>query len=95
MGEEGARFTLGLGSSSDTTAQLLSTSSHMPFLMHAQVLTYGHRKPVEEFVGAIQSLTAKDLSAAVAKLLATPPSMATLGDTTAVPRYDTVAKRFG
>ena len=59
-----------------------------------QVLTYGHRKPVPEFIDAIRKLTAADLAAAVSKLLKSPPSLAVLGDVAAVPRYDTVAKRF-
>lgn len=59
-----------------------------------QVLTYGHRKPVGEFVQEIRSLKASDLSAAAAKLLKSPPSMAVLGDIAHVPRYDQVAKRF-
>lgn len=60
-----------------------------------QVLTYGHRKPVAEFVSEIQGLKAADLTAAVGKLLKTAPSMAVLGDIAHVPRYDQVAKRFG
>ncbi|PRW59704.1 mitochondrial-processing peptidase subunit alpha-like [Chlorella sorokiniana] len=59
-----------------------------------QVLTYGHRKPVGEFVKEIQGLTAKDMSAAVNKLLKSAPSVAVLGDIAHVPRYDQVAKRF-
>jgi processing peptidase subunit alpha len=52
------------------------------------------RKPVSEFVGEIQALKASDLSAAVGKLLKSPPSLAVLGDIAHVPRYDQVAKRF-
>ena len=59
-----------------------------------QVLTYGHRKPVSEFVGAIRSLSPGGLQAAVKACLATPLSMATLGDIAAVPRYDAVAAKF-
>ena len=50
---------------------------------------------MSEFVGEIRGLKLGDLSAAVAKLLKTPPSMAVLGDIAHVPRYDQVAKRFG
>lgn len=60
-----------------------------------QVLTYGHRKPVGEFVAEIRGLKAADLTAAVTKLLKTPPSMAVLGDIAHVARYDQVLKRFG
>ena len=59
-----------------------------------QVLTYGHRKPVPEFVDAIRKLTPADVAAAVSKLLKSPPSLAVLGDVAAVPRYDTIVKRF-
>ena len=52
------------------------------------------RKPVAEFVSEIQALKPSDLSAAVSKLLKSPPSMAVLGDIAHVPRYDQVAKRF-
>lgn len=60
-----------------------------------QVLTYGHRKPVGEFVKEIQAVSAADLKAAVGKLLKSPPTLAALGEVAAVPRYDLVAKRFG
>jgi len=59
-----------------------------------QVLTYGHRKPVAEFVGAIRALSPGGLQAAVKACLATPLTMATLGDIAAVPRYDAVAAKF-
>ena len=60
----------------------------------AQVLTYGHRKPVDEFVSEIKALRPSDLAAAVTKLLKTPPSLAALGDVAGLPRYDVLAKRF-
>lgn len=59
-----------------------------------QVLTYGHRKPVAEFVTELSALTPADLTAAVGRLLKSPPSMAVLGDIAHVQRYDQVAKRF-
>ena len=60
-----------------------------------QVLTYGHRKPVAEFVSEIQALKPADMAAAVAKLLKSAPSLAVIGDVASAPRYDLVAKRFG
>ena len=48
-----------------------------------------------EFVQEIRGLKASDLTAAVTKLLKTPPSMAVLGDIAHVARYDQVLKRFG
>jgi processing peptidase subunit alpha len=59
-----------------------------------QVLTYGARKPVAEFVDAIKALTPASMQAAVKKATATPLSMAALGDIAALPRYSEVAARF-
>ena len=59
-----------------------------------QVLTYGKRKPVAEFVDAIKALTPASMCAAVKKATATPLSMAALGDIAALPRYSEVAARF-
>lgn len=59
-----------------------------------QVLTYGKRKPVAEFVDAIKALTPATMCAAVKKATATPLSMAALGDIAALPRYSEVAARF-
>jgi processing peptidase subunit alpha len=59
-----------------------------------QVLTYGHRKPVGEFLAQIQSLTAADLTSAVTKMLKTAPTLAVMGDIASVPRYDIIASRF-
>jgi len=59
-----------------------------------QVLTYGTRKPVSEFVDAIKALTPASMCAAVKKATATPLSMAALGDIAALPRYSEVAARF-
>lgn len=59
-----------------------------------QVLTYGARTPPEILVRQIEAVTATDLSKIVSAMLKTPPSVAVLGDTTAVPRYDLIAQRF-
>lgn len=59
-----------------------------------QVLTYGHRKPVDEFMKEITSFSGADLTKTVAALLKSAPTIATLGDTVNVPRYDAVASRF-
>lgn len=59
-----------------------------------QVLTYGHRKPVPEFIKEIKALTPADLASAVSRVLKTPPTLAAIGDIANVPRYDLVAKRF-
>lgn len=59
-----------------------------------QVLTYGHRKPVEEFLNQIRELTADDLAKAVQRLLTTKPTVAALGDVASLPRYEQLAQRF-
>ena len=57
-----------------------------------QVLTYGHRLPVADFLAAMQALTPADVAKAAAALLKTPPTLAVLGDVAAVQRYDEVVK---
>lgn len=52
------------------------------------------RKPVKEFLDAINALKTSDISALVTKLLKTPLSLASLGDIASVPRYNAVQKRF-
>ncbi|KAK9811331.1 hypothetical protein WJX72_002016 [[Myrmecia] bisecta] len=59
-----------------------------------QILTYGHRKPVAEFITALESVTAADLAKLCTKMLKSKLTMACLGDVANVPRYDAVAKRF-
>lgn len=59
-----------------------------------QVLTYGHRKQVSEYVSAIEKLTTSDITEAVSKLLKSPPSLAALGDIADIPRYAEVERRF-
>ena len=59
-----------------------------------QTLVYGERVAPETLVKQIAAVTAKDLNAVAAKLLKTPPSVTVYGDTTAVPRYDLIAKQF-
>ncbi len=59
---------------------------------HADVAV--HRKPVPEFVKAIKELTPDSLAKIVAKILKTPPTVASLGDISNLPRYDAIAARF-
>lgn len=49
---------------------------------------------MDEFVKEIRGLKVADLTAAVSKLLKSPPSVAVLGDIAHVPRYEQIAKRF-
>ncbi len=48
-----------------------------------------------EFIDEIRAVKPSDITAAVRKLLKTPPTLAALGDIANIPRYDLVAKRFG
>jgi len=59
-----------------------------------QILTYGDRKEVSEFLQIVEQLTVKDISALLNSLFKTPLTLASLGDISKVPRYDAVAKRF-
>jgi processing peptidase subunit alpha len=59
-----------------------------------QILTYGHRKDVNEFIRSVQSLTLQDIAAIARKIILTPLTMASWGDVIQVPRYDQVAMRF-
>jgi processing peptidase subunit alpha len=60
-----------------------------------QVLTYGHRKPINEFIQEIEKVSVADVKKAVTEMMKKPPTMATIGDVASVPRYDLVSKRFG
>jgi len=59
-----------------------------------QALTYGERKPPSAFLADVAKLSVADLSGAVAKLLKTPPTLAVVGDASALPRYEALLKRF-
>ena len=60
-----------------------------------QVLTYGHREPINEFIQEIEKVSVADVKKAVKEMMMKPPTMATIGDVASVPRYDLVSKRFG
>ena len=53
------------------------------------------RKPVAEFIGELRALKPKDITAVVGKMLKSPISVASIGDITDIPRYDSLSKRFG
>ena len=59
-----------------------------------QVLTYGHRKPVAEFIATINALTPAKMAAYVKKAVASPLTVGVQGDVGAVPRYDELAAKF-
>ncbi|KAI7725758.1 hypothetical protein M8C21_011085 [Ambrosia artemisiifolia] len=59
-----------------------------------QILTYGERLPVEYFLKAIDEVSGKDIASIVKKLLSSPLTMASHGDVTNVPTYDSVSENF-
>jgi len=59
-----------------------------------QLLTYGERKPPSTFLAEVERLQPADMAAAVAKLLKSAPSLAVVGDASALPRYEAIARRF-
>lgn len=59
-----------------------------------QILTYGKRKPLTEFIQGVRSLSLQDVSAVAQKIISTPLTMASWGDVVQVPRFDQVANRF-
>jgi processing peptidase subunit alpha len=59
-----------------------------------QILTYGSRKELNEFIQGVRSLTLQDISAVAKKIISTPLTMASWGDVVHVPRFDQVASRF-
>ena len=59
-----------------------------------QTLVYGERVPPEVLAAQIAKVTAADLTSLASALVKSPPSVVVYGDTTAVPRYDILAKQF-
>lgn len=59
-----------------------------------QVLTYGDRKPVEDFLKAVDEVNLKDIASISQKLIASPLTMASYGDVLYVPSYESVSRRF-
>ncbi|MED6168120.1 hypothetical protein PIB30_009079 [Stylosanthes scabra] len=59
-----------------------------------QVLTYGERKPVEDFLKAVDEVTLKDIASISQRLISSPLTMASYGDVIYVPNYESVSSRF-
>ena len=59
-----------------------------------QVLTYGERKPVEDFLKAVDQVTLKDIASISQKLISSPLTMASYGDVIYVPNYESVSSKF-
>lgn len=52
------------------------------------------RKTVAEFIDLMKGLTPQDVTKLVTKALKSPPSIASLGNISDVPRYDAIARKF-
>ncbi|XP_047950411.1 mitochondrial-processing peptidase subunit alpha-like isoform X1 [Salvia hispanica] len=59
-----------------------------------QILTYGERKPVEQYLNAVDQITANDIVTVAKKLFSSPLTLACYGDVHHLPCYDAVSKRF-
>jgi processing peptidase subunit alpha len=59
-----------------------------------QALTYGHRKPVKEFIDVIKAVQPADISKLVTQLFKSPLTYGAVGDIANMPRYEEVAQRF-
>ncbi|CAN7097540.1 unnamed protein product [Brassica rapa subsp. narinosa] len=59
-----------------------------------QTLTYGERKPVEQFLKTVDGLTLKDITDFTSKIISKPLTMGSFGEVLSVPSYDTVSSKF-
>ncbi|XP_028806491.1 mitochondrial-processing peptidase subunit alpha [Neltuma alba] len=59
-----------------------------------QILTYGERKPVENFLKAVDEVTLQDIASISQKLVSSPLTMASHGDVVYIPSYDSVRSKF-
>ncbi|XP_042056809.1 mitochondrial-processing peptidase subunit alpha-like [Salvia splendens] len=59
-----------------------------------QILTYGERKPVEQYLNAVDQITANDIVTVAKKLFSSPLTLACYGDVYHLPCYDAVSSRF-
>jgi len=76
-------------------ASLLMNLESRPVLFEdvgRQVLTYGARTEPAALVAQIEAVTAADLKKVATGVLKSAPSVVVVGDSTAVPRYDLIAK---
>ncbi|KAI4329194.1 hypothetical protein L6164_021484 [Bauhinia variegata] len=59
-----------------------------------QILTYGERKPVEQFLKAVDEITLNDITKISQKIISSPLTMASYGDVINVPNYESVSRKF-
>ncbi|XP_034930408.1 mitochondrial-processing peptidase subunit alpha isoform X2 [Populus alba] len=59
-----------------------------------QILTYNKRKPLEDFLKAVDEVTLQDITEISQKLVSSPLTMASYGEVINVPTYDAVSSMF-
>ncbi|XP_057977459.1 mitochondrial-processing peptidase subunit alpha-like [Malania oleifera] len=59
-----------------------------------QILTYGERKPLEDFLKVVDGVTLKDITSLGQKIISSPLTLASYGNVGSVPRYETMSRRF-
>ncbi|BAT97379.1 hypothetical protein VIGAN_09080900 [Vigna angularis var. angularis] len=59
-----------------------------------QILTYGERKPLEQFLKEVDAITLNDISKFSQKIITSPLTMASYGDVMNVPSYESVSSKF-
>nr|KYP54122.1 hypothetical protein KK1_000296 [Cajanus cajan] len=59
-----------------------------------QILTYGERKPVEQFLKVVDEITLDDITKISQKIISSPLTMASYGDVLNVPSYESVSSIF-
>lgn len=81
---------------STKSAVLMNLESRMIVAedMGRQILTYGERKPVEQFLKAVDEITLEDITSLASKIISSPLTMASYGDVLNVPSYESVSSKF-
>ncbi|KAH7682005.1 Quinol--cytochrome-c reductase protein [Dioscorea alata] len=59
-----------------------------------QILTYGQRKPIGQFLEIIDDITVEDIVSLTKKIVSSPLTMASWGDVRHVPSYESVSSKF-
>lgn len=59
-----------------------------------QILTYGERKSVDQFLSVLEHITLDDITNIAQKIISSPLTMASYGDVINVPGYESVSSKF-
>ncbi|KAF5194601.1 Mitochondrial-processing peptidase subunit alpha, partial [Thalictrum thalictroides] len=59
-----------------------------------QILTYNERKPVDYFLRAVDQVCLNDIKKIIRKMISSPLTMASWGDVSNVPSYESISRRF-